>query len=334
MKKVILFAVAVATLLSVTACGSNRSKQIDSLSYAIGVDLGMNLRFGMEDLDLDRDVIVANLKDFYKNGNLEGEEVQQLRNDMMQYQFTVLMPFMNSKRMREMSGSDQPDTLPALPPVFNEEFTRERVSTMIGKNFGAAVKSVEAEIVLKDILGAMNDALELESPELADSLLRMNTQQINQTFANHAKRMQEKAAAEFEKAKEENAAASAKWLEEVEAQKGVVKTASGLLYRIDREGNDVFATEDSDVVKVDYEGKTRTGEVFDSSYERGEPIAFALNRVISGWTEGMKLVGEGGQITLWIPSELAYKERGSAPKIGPNEALEFKVELHKVNPEE
>ena len=182
MKKVILFAVAVATLLSVTACGSNRSKQIDSLSYAIGVDLGMNLRFGMEDLDLDRDVIVANLKDFYKNGNLEGEEVQQLRNDMMQYQFTVLMPFMNSKRMREMSGSDQPDTLPALPPVFNEEFTRERVSTMIGKNFGAAVKSVEAEIVLKDILGAMNDALELESPELADSLLRMNTQQINQTF--------------------------------------------------------------------------------------------------------------------------------------------------------
>ena len=88
------------------------------------------------------------------------------------------------------------------------------------------------------------------------------------------------------------------------------------------------------MVLVNYEGKTADGNVFDSSYERNEPISFPLNRVIKGWTEGMKLVGVGGQITLWIPSELGYGERGAGDNIGPNQALEFKVELLEVNPEE
>ena len=77
---------------------------------------------------------------------------------------------------------------------------------------------------------------------------------------------------------------------------------------------------------MNYEGKHKDGTVFDSSYERGEPIEFGLNQVIKGWTEGMQLVGKGGQITLWIPAELGYGAFGQGP-IGPNEALEFKVEL-------
>ena len=86
-----------------------------------------------------------------------------------------------------------------------------------------------------------------------------------------------------------------------------------------------------DIVKVDYEGKLRNGLVFDSSYDRGESIEFPLSGVIPGWTEGMQLVGKGGQITLWIPGDLAYGAHGSGGgAIGPNEALEFKVELHDV----
>jgi FKBP-type peptidyl-prolyl cis-trans isomerase FkpA len=138
--------------------------------------------------------------------------------------------------------------------------------------------------------------------------------------------------AERQKKLEEASAASAEWLAEIEKMEGVQKTESGLLYRIDREGSAVHATADDDTVEVNYEGKTRDGNIFDSSYERGESISFALNRVIKGWTEGMKLIGEGGQITLWIPAELAYGERGAGADIGPNEALEFKVELIKVTP--
>ena len=129
----------------------------------------------------------------------------------------------------------------------------------------------------------------------------------------------------------QNAAESEAWLAEVEKQKGVKKTESGLLYRIDRMGDESIKPTAQDRVKVDYEGKLRDGIVFDSSYERGQPAEFALSGVIRGWTEGLQLVGKGGQITLWIPAELGYGRYGNGGGlIGPNEALEFKVELHDV----
>ena len=333
MKKVLTFAAIIAASLSIVACGSNNGKQIDSLSYAIGADLGLNLSLGMKDFDLDREVVIANIQEFYKNGDVEGEEIKEVRNKMMQYQYTVLMPYMYAKRAQDMIDSDQPDTLPALPELYTEEFTREDVSAMMGKNMGAAIKSLQEEINMRDVLRAIDDVKTLNGPEEADSLLRMTGEQIRNAFNQYTQRMQAKAQAEREKAMAENAEASAKWLSEVEQMEGVQKTESGLLYRIDREGSEVMATEDTDVVLVNYEGKTSDGEVFDSSYERGEPISFPLNRVIKGWTEGMKLVKTGGQITLWIPSELAYGERGAGANIGPNQALEFKVELLEVNPE-
>lgn len=132
-----------------------------------------------------------------------------------------------------------------------------------------------------------------------------------------------------------NAKASAEWLAEVEKQEGVKKTESGLCYKVERAGDEKIRPEkDTDRVRVHYEGTLRSGKVFDSSYERKEPITFALNRVIKGWTEGLKLVGKGGKITLWIPSELAYGDRGAGEDIGPNEALKFTVELLDVNPAE
>ena len=125
------------------------------------------------------------------------------------------------------------------------------------------------------------------------------------------------------------------YLAEIEKMEGVKKTESGLLYQIVREGNEKKATLDSDVVRVMYEGKTRDGKVFDSSYERGDTAEFALNRVIKGWTEGMKLVGEGGEIKLWIPANLAYGTRGTRDgSIGPNHAITFTVEVVEVIPTE
>ena len=304
------------------------------MSYAIGADLGLNLSLGMKDFDLDREIVIANIQEFYKNGDVQGEEIMEVRNQMMQYQYTVLMPYMYAKRAQDMLGSDQPDTLPALPELFNEEYTRENVSTMMGKNMGAAVKGVDADINMKHVLMAIEDAKRVEEPVHIDSLMRLTQEQMQSVFQRHAENMRAKAQAEREKALVENAKLSDEWLAEVEKQEGVQKTESGLLYRIDREGDGAQATLDTDVVLVNYEGKNRAGKVFDSSYEREEPISFPLNGVIKGWTEGMKLVKAGGQITLWIPSALAYGENGAGADIGPNEALEFKVELLEVNPAE
>ena len=334
MKKLFVVLAGAAVALSATSCASLGGKNIDSLSYAVGADMGQSLVFGMKDFNLDNDIVVENIKSFYKDGDILGEDIKAVREKMMEFQYTLLMPYMNAKRMNDFVKTDCPDTLPALPELYNETFTRELVSEMMGKNMGAAIKSLQEEVNMRDVLRAIDDVKTLNGPEEADSLLRMTGEQIRNTFTQYSQRMQAKAQAEREKAMAENAEASAKWLAEVETMEGVKKTESGILYRIDREGSEVMATEDTDVVLVNYEGKTSDGEVFDSSYERGEPISFPLNRVIKGWTEGMKFVGVGGQITLWIPSELAYGERGAGANIGPNQALEFKVELLEVNPTE
>lgn len=128
-------------------------------------------------------------------------------------------------------------------------------------------------------------------------------------------------------------AESTEYLAGIEKKNGVQKTTSGLLYQIEAEGDAVLkATTDYDQVRVVYHGTLPDGKVFDSSRERGDTAQFALNQVIRGWTEGMKLVGKGGKIKLWIPSELAYGAQGTQSGIGPNQAILFDVEVVDVIP--
>lgn len=129
----------------------------------------------------------------------------------------------------------------------------------------------------------------------------------------------------------EMAARSEKMLAGHEKEDGVVKTESGLLYKVVREGEGIKPTA-QDTVEVNYEGTNLDGKVFDSSYERGETVTFPLQNVIKGWTEGLQYVGEGGEILLYIPASLAYGENGASQDIRPNEALTFKVELKSVKP--
>jgi len=83
----------------------------------------------------------------------------------------------------------------------------------------------------------------------------------------------------------------------------------------------------TDQVKVHYRGTVISGEEFDSSYKRGTPATFRLNAVIKGWQEGLQLMSPGSKYQLFIPSELAYGERGAGNLIGPNATLIFEVEL-------
>nr|WP_315854045.1 FKBP-type peptidyl-prolyl cis-trans isomerase [Roseiconus nitratireducens] len=109
-----------------------------------------------------------------------------------------------------------------------------------------------------------------------------------------------------------------------------VATDSGLRYRVLRDSGGQKPTADK-TVTVNYRGWLHSGNVFDSSYERGEPTTFPLDNVIAGWTEGMQLVGEGGMIELWVPSKLGYGEQGSPGSIPPHSHLHFVVELIDVN---
>ncbi|MBR1569155.1 MAG: FKBP-type peptidyl-prolyl cis-trans isomerase [Bacteroidales bacterium] len=104
-------------------------------------------------------------------------------------------------------------------------------------------------------------------------------------------------------------------------------TVTGIVYLIQDSGSGVRATSDRDTVKVNYRGTLIDGTEFDSN----NGISFPLNRVIPGWSEGMKLVGEGGKITLVIPADMAYGQRGPG-NIGANATLVFDVDLLEVHP--
>jgi FKBP-type peptidyl-prolyl cis-trans isomerase len=107
---------------------------------------------------------------------------------------------------------------------------------------------------------------------------------------------------------------------------GVQTTGSGLQYEVIREGQGV-KPQLADTVRVNYEGTFLDGEVFDSSYERGEPVEFPLNGVIPGWTEGIQLMSVGANYIFYIPSELAYGPQGIPGAIPAYSALIFDVEL-------
>ena len=112
-------------------------------------------------------------------------------------------------------------------------------------------------------------------------------------------------------------------------KEGVVEQPSGLQYKMTSEGSGKSPSA-TDTVTVHYRGTLLDGNEFDSSIKRGEPATFPLNRVIRGWTEGLQLMKEGSKCLLFIPSRLAYGDRGN-PSIPPGATLIFEVELLKVN---
>jgi FKBP-type peptidyl-prolyl cis-trans isomerase len=116
------------------------------------------------------------------------------------------------------------------------------------------------------------------------------------------------------------------FLAENAKKEGVKVTASGLQYKVLKEGNGK-SPKATDNVQVHYKGTLLDGTEFDSSIKRGEPAEFPLNRVIPGWTEGVQLMKVGDKFQFTIPSALAYGEQGAGGAIGPNSTLIFEVEL-------
>lgn len=131
------------------------------------------------------------------------------------------------------------------------------------------------------------------------------------------------------KAAVENIAIGKDFLTKNKAEEGVVETASGLQYQVLQQGEGTEHPTASSKVKVHYHGSLLDGTVFDSSVDRGEPISFGLNQVISGWTEGVQLMVIGDKFKFFIPSELGYGNR-AAGKISPGSLLIFEVELLEI----
>ena len=130
-----------------------------------------------------------------------------------------------------------------------------------------------------------------------------------------------------------NKEAGEKFLAENAKKEGVKTLPSGVQYKVLKEGNGAVPA-DTSVVKVHYEGRTIEGNVFDSSYKRGEPTKFRVDQVIKGWTDALKQMPAGSTWEIYVPQELAYGERQQGSDIKPFSMLIFKIELIDVDPKE
>lgn len=190
----------------------------------------------------------------------------------------------------------------------------DSISYIFGTSLGMNIRQSEIDDVqLEQIFQGIKDGLE------SDSAMAIPFSEGNQIVRAFMMELQAKKA-------EEAVAKSEAYMAEKRAEEGMMTTESGMVYEIITEGTGPMPVS-SDKVKVNYEGTTTDGKVFDSSYERGQPMEFPLTRVISGWTEILQLMPVGSTWMVTIPPALAYGERGSPPNIGPNEVLIFKIEL-------
>ena len=202
-------------------------------------------------------------------------------------------------------------------PALNSRM--DSISYIFGASLGQNIRQSEIEDVNIDaVMSGVRNALE------SDSNLRITMQDGDRLVRQFMQEKQVKAAAEGKKKADDYMASLAN-------DKNLKKTDSGIYYEVLKEGTGPKPSE-TDNVRVHYEGKTTAGETFDSSYERGQPAEFPLNRVIPGWTEIVQMMPVGSKWRVIIPPSLAYGERGSPPTIGPNEVLIFQIELLDILP--
>ena len=350
MKK-IFFAAALAGAAMLASCGGNKGgikmgslSDFDSLSYAIGANVGYGLNYQMKDIPFDYEAMDKGIKEgaLGKSSQDHDEALGLLRDYFMTKRSTRARDIAAKRAEADSIRLAGGDTTKVEYPVadaamFESEEEREQISYAFGNDLGFNIAQSGMPVQLVWVCEAMQN--------VRDNNAKMAENEVNQYLQYYF----------MIKVPAENAAASKAWLEKIEKKSGVKKTESGLLYKVNNMGDTtVMAKDPRDVVKVHYTGRTREGKVFDTSkfanrtkeqqemlkqrrpddYDKDEPVEFPLNRVIAGWTEGMQLVGKGGTILLWIPSDLAYGPRGAGRDIGPNEALEFEVELIDVTPYE
>ena len=195
--------------------------------------------------------------------------------------------------------------------------TKDKVSYSIGLNIGFNLKKQNVSINPDTFALGVKDAL-AGKPQMTE-------EQVKETMTAFEKEMIDKQKAAGVK----NGADGEKFLAENKKKEGVKTTASGLQYKVIKEGTGAQPKE-TDTVVANYRGTLIDGTEFDSSYKRGQPATFPVTGVIKGWTEALQMMKVGSKYQLFIPASLAYGEQAMGADIGPNSTLIFEVELMDV----
>ena len=199
---------------------------------------------------------------------------------------------------------------------------KDKLGYSIGMDVGSVIKRQGVEVNPDAVAKGFKDAYTGGKTLLTEEEMRQTIQAL-QT------KLMERQAEEMKRLGDKNKGEGEKFLAENAKKEGVKTLPSGLQYKELKAGTGK-TPKATDSVTTHYSGTLIDGTEFDSSYKRGEPVTFPVSGVIAGWTEALQLMKEGAKWQLFIPSSLAYGERGAGRDIGPNATLIFEVELIKV----
>jgi FKBP-type peptidyl-prolyl cis-trans isomerase FklB len=215
----------------------------------------------------------------------------------------------------------KPHTSTAAKPATPAPLTtqKDKLSYAIGMNIGESMKKDSLDVDPNVLLRGLKDGM-------AGGKTQMTDEQARAIMTDLRTQMTKKKETEMQQAGASNKQAGQQFLAANKSKDGVVTLPSGLQYKILKEGTGPKPTS-TDTVSVNYRGTLLNGTEFDSSYKRNEPATFPVSRVIKGWTEALQLMPVGSKWQVYIPSDLAYGERGAGADIGPNSTLIFDIEL-------
>ena len=226
------------------------------------------------------------------------------------------------------SSAQTTTTVASTQPVETSEFKTDidRRSYALGVRLGMGFKADGIKIDPAILARAIGEVL-------AGKPLAMEEQQMMQIITDLQKELIVRKQVELKLLAEKNLAEAKAFLAENAKKKDVKVLPSGLQYKVLTEGTGDIPKA-TDTVKTHYVGTLIDGKEFDSSYRRGQPAVFGVNRVIPGWTEALQLMKTGAKWQVVIPPELAYKETGAGQSIPPNAVLIFELELLGIEPPE
>jgi FKBP-type peptidyl-prolyl cis-trans isomerase FklB len=199
---------------------------------------------------------------------------------------------------------------------------KDKLSYALGMDIGSSLKSQSIDIDADTFAKGVKDVVEGNQSLLTNEEFQAVMKKFQQD-------MMARQADQMKVVAEKNKAEGAAFLAENRKKEGVVTTDSGLQYIVLEEGSG-DSPNATDTVSVHYKGTLINGTEFDSSYKRNQPASFPVNGVIPGWTEALQMMKPGAKWKIFLPSEIAYGERGAGQQIGPNSTLIFEVELLSV----
>jgi FKBP-type peptidyl-prolyl cis-trans isomerase FklB len=220
--------------------------------------------------------------------------------------------------------SPSPSDNPATTSTFKDE--KDKVSYSLGVDIGRTLQKFQLDLNEAALSRGIADVLDSKPMAMTDQELQTTLQAFQQKMMQKQQEAVSKKQEEMKGVAEKNEADGKKFLDDNSKKPGVKTTASGLQYKVIKEGSG-DKPKDTDVVETNYRGTTIDGKEFDSSAKHGSTASFPVNGVIKGWSEALKLMPVGAKWELYVPADLAYGAEGYGDDIAPGSTLVFEVEL-------